>query len=119
MLKDLFNDQTKKIVEEYTVKPEKMSSMCEGINTPYFPTLSLNSKTIPEIKEWEVDGEYVVVLKIKQKSKSMYTEGKDEVYDARFDIKSVAVVENDEPDEPDDKEEPKVSDSKIGKMYGV
>ena len=113
MLKELLKEQTAKTVRSYLVNPEKHNEGNEYVPTAerQHPSIYFDSKTIPEIKDWEVDEEYCVMLKIKQISKSMNTRGKKEIYDGQFEIHEVVVIEKEEK-----KEKPK---SNIEKMYGV
>jgi len=107
MIKEMLSKLREKDFEEYTVKPMKMEDMMPMPSSKEkYPSLHLCSKDLPEIKDWEVDGEYYLVLKVVQKSKSMNTEkdGK-EMYHAEFDIKEIATVEMDSENESEDKED--------------
>jgi len=96
-----------------TIKPEKYDECCDSIgSSENYPYLSLTSKELPEIKDWDVDGDYYLVLKVTQKSKSMRDDGKEERYDASFDIKEIGVV-----DESHMKKEEKEEKSGIDKLY--
>ena len=104
MLREILSKIQSKDIEQYEVKPTKMSEQMVGMGKKeYYPNICLSSESLPEIKDWEVDGEYVIVLKVKQTSKSMNTEGKKETYHADFDIKEIAYL-----DKEDDKKEDKM-----------
>jgi len=59
----------------------------------YYPSFSLSTKNLADIKDWEVDKDYYLVMKVTQKSKSMFIKDKKEVWDASFDIKEVGIAE--------------------------
>lgn len=111
MLKELLKEQTAKTVKSYLVNPEKHDNDMGAPIEAERPSIYFDSKTIPELKDWEVDQEYCVMLKIKQVSKSMHTKGKKEIYDGRFVVHEVAVIEKQEK-----KQKPK---SSIEEAYGV
>lgn len=117
MLRDILAKMKPTDIEQYEVKPEKYSGVPMG--DTYLPTLCLNDKALPEIKDWDVDGEYVLVLKVKQKSKSMNTQGKEERYHADFEIKEIAYLDTKD-DKKEDKEEDdvEVKVPPLMKMYG-
>lgn len=78
------------------IKPEKEDG-CGEICSPYesYPTLYLNHEELPEIKEWEVDGEYYLVMKVKQTGKSMRTDKDgEENWHGDFQIKEIGVIED-------------------------
>lgn len=116
MLKDLLSEQLKKTVAVYAVRPEKssMDEPCKMSNSEYRPSIYLDSDALPNIKDWEVDEEYYILMKVKQCSKSMNTVGKEEKYDGRFEIMEVAALEAGESKEHEEKE-----DEGIKKAYGL
>lgn len=73
----------------------------------YFPYLTLNSKQISELKDWEVGETYQIILEIKQKSKSE-SETKDlSVINSTFDITAYKVISGD------------ISDADLEEMQGL
>ena len=120
MIKKTLEKENLKVAESYLVKPEKSGGCCGEVpkaTKEYFPSISLDSRVLPEIKDWELDEEYTVVLKITMKSKSMNTRGekKEEVYDGYFDIKEAGVVETTK-EEKKEEGDNKVK-AEIKKMY--
>lgn len=109
MLKELLKEQRAKTVKSYLVTPEKHDESMGEPTQEERPSIYFDSKTIPEIKDWEVDEDYCVMLKIKQVSKSMHTRGKKEIYDGRFEIYEVAVI----------KKEEKKPKSSMEEVYGI
>lgn len=103
MLKETFEAKLKK------VKPEKMD-MPES--SEYYPSVHFDSKTLPEIKDWKVGEEYVVVVKAKMKSYSEHKEGAD----ASFDIVEIGVLDK-EVDDKDDEGDMETSKAKLKKKY--
>lgn len=76
------------------VKPKKIGMPVE--ETEYFPSFSLDTKTLEDIKDWEVGEDYYVVLKLTQKSKNVHEmDGKSHT-SASFDIKEIGVLGEDE-----------------------
>lgn len=127
MLKDLLNEQVKKAVKTYTVKPEKMSMSLEE-EMKHYPSIYFDSKTLPEVKNWNVGEEYYVLLKVKQMSKSMSMDSKEEMCDARFEIHEISALEVPETPSHEKKEMKKEGKEegkehggmdKMKKMYGV
>lgn len=97
LLKKLKKENIDEIVETYAVKKEKYGGdISMESSEGYYPSIHLSSKTLPEIKEWEVDGEYFILMKVTQKFKSMKTEGKEEVYHGCFDIKEIGYIDHEE-----------------------
>lgn len=121
MLKDLLNESVKKTVKAYTVKPEKMDLNVEkGIK--FYPSMHIDSEMLPEVKDWDVGEEYYVVMKVRQKSKSMEASDKGERCNGYFDIYEIAALEAPESKEDETKEkemEMDHGDTKMKKMYGV
>jgi hypothetical protein len=99
------------------VKPEKMGEMDKPAKE-YFPSFCLNSKTLPEIKDWEVGEEYYLVLKVEQKSKNMHADDKDEKWHADFDIKEIGVLDKEDQVDEEDASDDKMLDKKeLKKKY--
>jgi len=120
MLKKTLEEQNLKVADSYVVKPEKGGGPCCMESTKkheYYPNFWLDSKTLPDVKDWEIDKDYTVVLKVTMKSKSMNTRGekKEEVFDGTFDIKEAGVVEVEEEEKNEEKE--KDAKDEIKKMY--
>lgn len=95
------------------VKPHKM----EEVSTPskeYFPSFHLDGEVLPEIKDWDVDEDYYIVMKVTQRSKSMDTVDGKEKYHASFDIKEIATLDDVEDEPKDDKQSKK---DKLKKLY--
>jgi hypothetical protein len=119
MLKKTLEEQNLKVADSYVVKPEKNGGCFGNLpeKTESYPNFWIDSHVIPEVKDWEIDGDYTVVLKVTMKSKSMNTRGdkKKEVYEGSFDIKEAGVVEM----TADEKKEEKTDEAKkdIKKMY--
>lgn len=105
MLKELFNNSIKKTIEEYTVKPQSHKEEMVSGEEENFPTISINSDTLPEIEDWKDGEDYIVVMKLTQNgSNSM-----GETTCVRFQIKEIACVddhslEEDTSDSPDVKD---------------
>jgi len=97
MLKELFEEKLKK------VKPKKME-MSESSEKEHYPNFYLSSDTLPEIKDWEVGEEYKIVMTVEQKSKSMHSEGREEKYNADFDIKKIGCMKNNEGEEENEED---------------
>lgn len=89
MLKELLEEKLKE------VEPEKPQEIKDSIGE-YYPSLYLNSDTLPEIKDWDVGEEYYLVMKVEQKSKSANINEKEERWAADFDIKEIGVLEMNE-----------------------
>jgi len=111
MLKQTFEEKLKK------VKPEK-NGMPEVKSKEYFPSVHFDSKTLPEIKDWEVGEEYVVVMKLKQTSYSEHENDKENTADASFDIVEIGVLDKEDNNETDDEEDLKISKAKLMNKYG-
>lgn len=103
------------IAKMYDVEPEKCEPLTQDCEEKHYPCIYLDSETLPPIKEWEVDGEYTIILKVKQRSKSMHTEKKSEVYEASFEVHEAGVMA------PPLKEEKQPEPKKVtlNTMYGV
>ncbi len=114
MLKELLNEQTKKIVKTYLVKPEESNLDMQG-SEKYYPSIHLNSKNLPAIKDWEVGEEYSVMLKIKQTSKSIEN---DQECSGSFEIREILVLPHEEKEEEKHEEKEKW-DSNLKKLYGL
>ena len=84
MLKELVQAKLKQ------VKPEKMEDFSE--DKEFFPSLHLDSDNLSEVKDWEVDGEYILMLRVKQTSKNMRTVDGKEIFSAGFDIREIGVL---------------------------
>jgi len=54
-----------------------------------FPSLQLDAKTFPPVKDWQVGREYTVTLKLRQTSKSEHRKGEIE---AGFDVLTAEVA---------------------------
>lgn len=109
MLKEVIEKAAADTIESYKVEPE--SEKERGLETydpdkKRYPSIHLSTDVIPEIKDWENDKEYVVVLRVKQTGSSSYN-GR---FSADFDIKEAAVIDADAADEDDEKEKKEPSD---------
>ena len=64
----------------------------------FLPTIVFNEVSLPEIKEWEIGGEYEVRIKIKMKSKGNVDEFVDEEggdrLQARFSVEAVGIEDD-------------------------
>ena len=71
------------------------------------PSISLDSDTLPDIKDWDIGKEYVVVMRLKQVSSDMSANEKKENCYARFEIKEIGVLDEggDQKDEKNDANE--------------
>lgn len=116
MLKQLLQDDLQKVVEEYAVKPTKYSEPVEVSETQkeHYPTVCLNSENFPEVKDIKVEESITVVLELKARSKSMYTQGKKENYSVDFEIHNIAYIEKKEKEEEEEKQT-----NLLKKIYGV
>lgn len=85
MLKELLDEKLKK------VKPEKGGETVSS--KEYFPTLYLEAKDLPEIKEWEVGEDYYLLLKATMRSKEEYETSDEERCSASFNIKEIGNIE--------------------------
>lgn len=119
MLKEMLKERLEK------VKPTKMAETPES--KEFYPNIYLNSKELPDIADWDVGGEYYIVLKVEQKSKSIRTENGEDRVGADFDIKEIGVVDESEMEddmEDDDMEgmmeedDSKMSLNRLRKKYG-
>lgn len=102
MIKQILAEKNLQVAESYVVKPEKaedygmgMPTSSGGSKKEYYPEISLDSDTLPEIKGWEVGKDYVVVLKLTQISKNIDKDEDDETEEtnSRFEIKEIGVVD--------------------------
>ena len=89
------------------IKPETYDEPSMGSPEAYYPSFCLSSDNLPEVKDWDIDKDYYLVMKVTSKSKSMMTKGKKEVYESSFDIKEVGVKEIEE----------KKEDNSLKQMY--
>lgn len=111
MLKDLLRNASKKTIESYSVKPEKMSMDMPVAESKkeHYPSIHLSNKILPEIEEWKDGEDYVIVLKVTQVGSSSYSHGGKKSISADFEVKEAAYVESRQAD--DNKKE------KIKKLY--
>lgn len=98
---------------EYTMRDasseESYPTVSGGVKSQkYYPTISFDVKQLPEISMWQVGGEYMLVLKVKQTSynQSKYM-GKTEER-ATFEVREVGSMHN----------EAKMTDSMVSKKLG-
>lgn len=91
------------------VKPESVSSA-------FKPTLYLNEKELPEIKDWKPGQEYDLILRAKMVQHSANTESpidgkktKNLVHSARFEVLSVESPKGNEPINEEDFTSQKIS----------
>ena len=69
-------------------------------NRKYLPTLYLDEKQVPDIKDWEVGGEYDIVIRVKQTSKNEnHLEDEENNLNAGFNIVAYKVLDKDLDDE--------------------
>jgi hypothetical protein len=75
------------------IKPISDKERWGEISSPgekvYYPSISLDSKQFPEIKNWDVPHKYQIVIEIKQTSKRVRKDGKTE---ADFDVVAYKVM---------------------------
>lgn len=111
MIKALLSAAAQKTAEEYTVKPKTSKEMYGGGLEPcgpndskkkYYPSISLDSDALPEIRDWEVGSDYYILMKVTQKSLNINDSAEFKRADARFDIKEIAVIDQ-EDESADDK----------------
>ncbi len=98
------------------VKPRKM----ENIDVPtgeIYPTVCLNDKALPEIKDWEVGEEYYLVLKVEQTRKDMNSDDGGENWHADFNIKEIGVLDDMEDEMMDDEEDTEMDKQSLKKKY--
>lgn len=89
------------------IEPEKMEMGMEMKGMRFLPTLYLDSKQVPEIADWKVGEEYMLVLKVKQTSKSENDKEKDGKVNsvrAEFDILAYKAGEDEDYENMTDKE---------------
>lgn len=72
------------------VQGEKFNGMPERV---HFPSIHLNQKQLPEIKDWEVGKNYEIALKVRQTSKR---EDDDKKISGSFDIVGIKVFMSEE-----------------------
>ena len=113
MITELLKQLSQKTVKEYTVKPEA-SGLSSVKEEKYYPSIYFDSKTLPDIKSWEVGEEYCVMLVVRQMSKSMNESKGGVQVDARFDILKVAAAEM-----PEKSEQKTDQSDNLKKIYGV
>ena len=65
----------------------------------YLPTVSLDTKQVPEIKDWEVGETYHVVLAIKQTSKSQNESNGNKTTSAYFEVTGYKVLDHEMSDD--------------------
>ena len=58
------------------VKPEPMDMACKPSKEGYRPTVHLDGKAIPELKDWEIGKDYLLRVRMKGKSLDEHEEGK-------------------------------------------
>ena len=98
---------------EYTMRDaaseESYPTVSGGVKSEkYYPTVSFDVKQLPEISLWQVGGEYMLVLKVKQTgyNQNKYM-GKVEEK-ATFEIRQVGAMQN----------EAKMMEGVVGKKLG-
>ena len=57
----------------------------------HYPTFRLKSSDLPALKDWDVGDDYVLVMRVSQKSKD--ERGKDNI-ESEFEIKALAPLED-------------------------
>lgn len=87
---DILRQKNLEIGEAYKVNPPTKQEM-KMENTPsgdwMMPSICLTEKQLPEITDWEVGQEYVIVLEATMTSKSQDKMG----VDAYFKVKAIAI----------------------------
>lgn len=68
----------------------------------YYPSLSISSSDLPEIKDWEVGEKYCIQVEVTMTGKSQY---KDNDIDGNFDIKQFCLADAEGDDLEDDDDE--------------
>lgn len=94
------------------IQSEKIDMVEEGRR--YLPTLYLDSKQVPEIKDWEVGETYHVILELRQTSKNendTEKDGKVNSVSAQFDIVAYKPMEM-------EKDMDEMTDEEIEEMQG-
>lgn len=66
--------------------PEKMLSVPEVSDGPYYPCVYVDGKQMPEIDDWEVGEEYTITVKVKVRSYTMSEDEKNERSSAELEL---------------------------------
>lgn len=81
------------------IKQNKMEDtacdMPSKLSDYHLPNLYLNSKQIPEIKDWEVGKSYKIVLEVKEVASRIESNMDVEHMTADFKVKSYKIIEDD------------------------
>lgn len=56
----------------------------------YYPSISLNEKQLPSVKDWKVGEKYKVILEIKQTGMNLSKDGNKEMASGSFDIVGIS-----------------------------
>lgn len=111
-LKALLTEDALKTAETYKIKPETadehygMGSLESSKKKEYYPQITIESDDVPEVKEWNEDEDYVIVIRgtlVSMDSRS----GKRRV---TLDIKEIGVVNEEDEEENEDDDEDETSD---------
>jgi hypothetical protein len=81
------------------VKPIKPS---EGMEMPmkpqpYYPTVSIDFKAIPEMKNWKVGNDYTVTLKLKQTGMNLSESKHHDYGSAQFEVRGYDIGKSEKP----------------------